>query len=145
MNNAITVLKDKYSAGLYQVNTEVNIDELSNWCQAQNFRFFHIDGQAVKTKIDFLCVIAQVMNFPTYFGNNWDAFEECMADLEWCKSQGYVLLYTHPEHFAQHEPAQWTTAIAIFQSTIAHWQKAEVPMYIFLTTHGVVSSELEIL
>lgn len=30
--------------------------------------------------------------FPPYFGNNWDALEECLADLAWLPGQAYVLV-----------------------------------------------------
>jgi len=32
------------------------------------------------------------MHFPDYFGSNWDALDECLADLDWLDLPGYVLL-----------------------------------------------------
>jgi hypothetical protein len=31
-------------------------------------------------------------NSPDYFGNNWDALEECLHDLTWAPASGYVLI-----------------------------------------------------
>ncbi|WP_083389754.1 barstar family protein [Trichormus sp. NMC-1] len=31
------------------------------------------------------------MEIPTYFGANWDAFDECITDLTWCPAQRYVI------------------------------------------------------
>lgn len=34
------------------------------------------------------------LQFPSYFGYNWAAFDECLGDLMWLPATGYVLLIT---------------------------------------------------
>ena len=31
------------------------------------------------------------LQFPHYYGNNWDAFDECIHDLEWLYADEYVI------------------------------------------------------
>jgi RNAse (barnase) inhibitor barstar len=38
--------------------------------------------------------VAAAFQFPLYFGKNWAALDECLADLEWMPSEGYVLLFS---------------------------------------------------
>ncbi len=45
----------------------------------------------VRSKQKLLGIIAKQLNFPRYFGWNWDAFEECLRDLSW---------YTEPRKIA---------------------------------------------
>ena len=45
----------------------------------------------VSTKTELLRVVAECMKFPDYFGYNWDALDECLRDMEWCPSRGYIL------------------------------------------------------
>ena len=35
---------------------------------------------------------AAALQFPYYFGENWNAFDECLADLEWLPGEAYVVL-----------------------------------------------------
>ena len=35
--------------------------------------------------------VAAAWQFPPYFGENWDALDECLADLEWLRASAYVL------------------------------------------------------
>ncbi len=45
-------------------------------------------------KRDLLTVLAHGLEFPKYFGWNWDAFEECLRDLSWIEeSQRIILLH----------------------------------------------------
>jgi hypothetical protein len=45
----------------------------------------------VRSKQPLLAALACQLNFPDYFGHNWDAFEECVRDLSWLPA-GRVML-----------------------------------------------------
>lgn len=40
-----------------------------------------IDFKDVKGIYDMFEIISTAMDFPDYFGNNWDAFGDCMTDI----------------------------------------------------------------
>lgn len=93
---------------------------------------FYIDGRAIADKQTFLTAGAQAMQFPAYFGRNWDAFEECITELTWLPAPGYVLLYDMMARFANADPKEWATAKSILEDTIAYWQKQSIPFYVLL-------------
>ena len=53
-----------------------------------------ISGKKCKTKAGLLDEFSRVFSFPDYFGHNWDALEECLADLDWVPAKGYLVLVT---------------------------------------------------
>ncbi|MEO8341529.1 MAG: barstar family protein, partial [Nitrospirota bacterium] len=53
-----------------------------------------IKGRHCKTSENLFTEFARALEFPDYFGHNWDALEECLVDLEWLPARGYILLIT---------------------------------------------------
>jgi hypothetical protein len=81
----------------------VNLDRVSWECvhfvKARSLKtpagvvVFALDGATVKSQADLFSCIAHAMMFPSYFGHNWDALDECLADMSWLPGPaGYVLL-----------------------------------------------------
>jgi RNAse (barnase) inhibitor barstar len=128
----LAVLNGKKSPGIYELTEDISLEELSQLCQSNSCQLFYIDGQAIRSKSAFMEAFAKGMNFPSYFGNNWDAFEECLTDLDWCLSSKYIIIYDHLNNFAQAEPQQWEVARDIFQSAVDYWADTDTPLYIFL-------------
>jgi RNAse (barnase) inhibitor barstar len=145
MDKLIAVLNGERSPGLYRVTTEVNIDELSSLCQEYGFQLFYINGKNVTSKAEFFKAYAETMNFPDYFGYNWDAFNDCINDLNWLSADEYILLYTQPESFANNNPSEWSIALDVLQEAVEYWRETDTPMYVLLKTDSLALDELEVL
>ena len=59
-------------------------------------RYFFLDGSKIADKESFFKAIALAMDFPDYFGHNWDALRECLNDLSWIKEERKVLIWVDP-------------------------------------------------
>jgi RNAse (barnase) inhibitor barstar len=89
-------------------------------------KVFYLDGKKIHSKETFLSKAAEAMQFPTYFGANWDAFDECITDLTWCPAGRYVILYDHADIFAQAEPTQYQIALDILNSAKEYWEANKI-------------------
>lgn len=52
-----------------------------------------IDGKDCPNKKALFSTISSKLQFPNFFGNNWDAFNDCFNELEWLHSSQYVLFF----------------------------------------------------
>jgi hypothetical protein len=83
-----------------------------------------IRGQKSRTTADFFNECAAALQFPSYFGENWDAFEECLTDLEWLSGDAYVLLITNSSHLLDKEPAeQLHLLLQVLNETGQEWNQ----------------------
>ena len=81
-----------------------------------------IDGARIRDKETFLEEFARELKFPDYFGNNWDAFEECMKDLAWLQAEGVLLIYRDSGSFRNSCPDEWTIASGILLDAVEYWE-----------------------
>ncbi|HUI65932.1 MAG TPA: barstar family protein [Bacteroidota bacterium] len=80
-----------------------------------------IRGRDCTTKADLLKEFARALDFPSYFGGNWDALEDCLTDLEWLSSESFVLVLTNADLILRNDPESWRTLASVLQSAAAHW------------------------
>jgi hypothetical protein len=93
---------------------------------------FYLDGREIRDKQSFLRKVAEVMQFPDYFGYNWDALWDCITDLDWCPAARYILIYDYPEAFSKAEPEEWKMANDILRSAVEYWQGTDTPLEVLL-------------
>ncbi|MEV3978205.1 barstar family protein [Nonomuraea sp. NPDC049758] len=74
------------------------------------------DAGIMTTLEDFFEVVADGLSFPDYFGHNWPAFDECLADVyEWLSVRTLVLLFVNSEMLLSHDQADLPTLIRIIE------------------------------
>jgi hypothetical protein len=61
---------------------------LSSLAGSLGFDAVRIDLAACSDKTSFLGQMAEALAFPNWFGQNWDAFFDCLADLSWRPARG---------------------------------------------------------
>jgi RNAse (barnase) inhibitor barstar len=134
-----SLLKDK-NGGMYKLQSAPVVKDIEKQVKAAKFAFFHIGGQKIERREQFLNHVATAMHFPDYFGNNWDALEDCLTDLSWLDAEGFVILYDHIDAFATHSPGHFDTAREIFASAVDAWREQGKPMFVLL--HGMAGDNL---
>ena len=87
MGKLLDRLQDASRSGVYRA---ARVDEIEDAVQASKLRLVKIPYGEEKI---LLKNIAAALNFPHWFGGNWDALEDCLGDLSWSKAAGHVLLF----------------------------------------------------
>jgi RNAse (barnase) inhibitor barstar len=68
---------------------------------------------------------AASLQFPYYFGENWDALDECLRDLDWLSGDAYVLILLDASRILSSEDrAQLPTLIRVLKRARDEWSQA---------------------
>ena len=92
-------------------------------------KLIRVSLKDVHDKQSLLDAIASALDFPEWFGRNWDALEDCLTDLSWKKASGYVLLLEHSAEFARRLPHELAVAIEVFESVAEYWDERDKPFW----------------
>jgi RNAse (barnase) inhibitor barstar len=116
------IFSDFRASGVFRLEGDISTKKLEETIKQGGLAFFLLDGTKIHNKEQFLKEAAERLQFPDYFGANWDAFEDCLTDMSWHEADGYVILYDNFEAFAEHSPDQFHTALEIFKQSTEFWR-----------------------
>ncbi len=71
-------------------------------------------------KEKLLGVLARKLRFPSYFGHNWDALDECLRDLSWQGGRGRVVIVHEGWPFSPSSPSLATYLAILADAVAAH-------------------------
>ncbi len=80
--------------------------------------------------------LSQTMKFPDYFGNNWDALEECLNDMEWLPAKGYVIQFKNADLFAKNRHSDFAVFVRIVRSVSASWKARNVDFVLIVESNN---------
>jgi hypothetical protein len=85
-------------------------------------------------KQELLRGIAAAMDFPRWFGENWDALEDCLSDLSWRKAKGHVLVFEHAT-----AGDDFGVLVDVLRSTAEYWAAHGTAFFaVFIDPAGVL-------
>ncbi|QXJ23042.1 barstar family protein [Actinomadura graeca] len=137
------LLAGRVNPGVYQWTTRPapDADSGTSWrerAERAGWRGFHLDGHHVRDKEAFLRLCAEVFDFPEWFGGNWDALADCLADLSWTSARhSRVVLYESWPELAEAEPESFRTVLDVFADAVEVWRDTPTPMTVILSSVGV--------
>ena len=91
-----------------------------------------IDLDGCRDKAELLERTASALAFPQWFGGNWDALYDCLADLGWRSAPGHLLVFEHAGDLRREAPEVFDTAVAVLNDAAATWDRRGVPFRAFL-------------
>jgi hypothetical protein len=85
--------------------------------------WMELDTGAARNKTQLLASCARDLQFPDWFGGNWDALADCLQDLSWRPAPGHVVLWRGASGFASAAPGDFATALEIFRDAAIYWKE----------------------
>jgi RNAse (barnase) inhibitor barstar len=83
-----------------------------------------IRGAKSRSAADFFNECAAALQFPDYFGENWDALDECLRDLEWLPGDAYLLVLTDADLLLDRDADELGTLLKLLEHAANEWAKA---------------------
>ncbi|MBF0527890.1 MAG: barstar family protein [Deltaproteobacteria bacterium] len=142
MKKLESLLSRRETSGVYGLEGDWPLDQLKAMTVRHDCSFFHLDGRNIDNKEDFLRQMAETLAFPGYFGNNWDALADCLTDMSWHETQGYVVLIESPDRLAKSVPEDFAVLLDVFQETADFWRMHDKAWYVLFGGRGVESLDL---
>jgi RNAse (barnase) inhibitor barstar len=80
-----------------------------------------LDAGRMRTRDGLFDEFASRLQFPDYFGRNWDSFSELLADLSWLGGAAYAIVVEHAERLLDEEPGQLPQFLDLVDHVAAEW------------------------
>jgi RNAse (barnase) inhibitor barstar len=101
-------------------------------CKENGFYVVAIDAGDISNEESLFATIAAAMNFPVYFGMNWDALSDLLRDLSWLSPKG-VLVVLEDSKALWREPALSGNLIELWLFCAEAWAKSDIPFHLAFT------------
>lgn len=69
---------------------------------------------------------AAALQFPYYFGHNWDAFEECLGDLSWVRAPDVQIIISNADAVLLKHPRDFLTFATVLTARAAGQPRLDV-------------------
>ena len=123
------LLRDPARSGVYRLpETAAWVSQIS----ATDYAVWRVDLGKVRSKAGLLAVLATTLEFPDWFGHNWDALQDCLTDLSWRPAPGYVVVLENCGGLAASAPETFATTLEVFRDAARWWAGEQVPFWVFV-------------
>lgn len=129
------VLRDIARAGVYHTPQQ-GMGDLLAASEASGFSICRIDLAPVRDKAALFERLATALEFPDWFGHNWDALADCLGDLSWLPADGYLILLEHCDSFRTRHSGDFATALQVFAAAAEAWRDERVPFWVLVDMHA---------
>ena len=125
-------LMDPSRSGVYRTRV---LNDLLDVVGQGDFDFVRISLQDNESKDAMLKAIAAALGFPRWFGGNWDALEDCLADLSWRPSKPHLLVF---EKYTVND--DFGILLDVLAATAEYWSERGKPFFaVFIDPHRTLS------
>ena len=92
----------------------------------------YLRGGRCQTDEEFFREISASFQFPKYFGNNWNALNDCLCDLDWLRFTKIFIVLDDFEYAFQRDPEGKALILKSLTFMIRDWQTKNTEVEVWL-------------
>lgn len=115
MSGLAGILAGHTAPDVFEWQAAFEPSDVAHTVEHAGWSFGYVDGWLAQTKTEFLDAIARALNFPAYYGRNFDALVDCLRDVGGVTDNGVVLLWDGWSTLAADDPLAFTTALSVLK------------------------------
>jgi len=136
MSKLLQRLSDPAKSGVYRT---ARSDDILAALRGSNLTLARVDVAGATGKEALLARIAKALAFPRWFGGNWDALEESLADLAFSGTSGCVAVFEGADGLAEADRAELCEVLSVAAQT---WKERGRPFFAVLVNGPPALAEL---
>lgn len=129
-NHYAALLAKLQHASVYHMPADGETDLVAA-AEQNGFAVFRVELAYVQDKGELLKAVGAAMDFPEWYGHNWDALLDCLADLGWRPAEGYVVILEHCDGIHGRAEADFVQALQVFEAAANEWREQGIPFWCF--------------
>jgi hypothetical protein len=122
------ILTDAEKSGVYHL-PHMDKKQVVLAAKAAGLAAFRINLAKAGNKEQLLTAIAKAMKFPDWFGHNFDALADCVADMSWKQADGYLVLLEHCDGIHGKAEEDFLGTLEIFGRAADEWREQGIPFW----------------
>ena len=111
------LLSGRRPPDVYRLVTTTRADKVANAARAEGWTTWILTGEPT-TKAGLLVAAATAMEFPAWFGHNWDALADCLTEVA-TEAPGGLLVWPDAGALAAAAPDEWAVALDVLRRAVA--------------------------
>jgi len=115
MSGLAAVLAGRHTPGVHRWASALDVADVRHAVEHAGWAFGYVDGSGVESSRETLRAIGEALAFPSHYGVNLDALNDCLRDL----SGPTVLLWEAWGTLALADPARFATIVELLGSVAA--------------------------
>lgn len=127
--DAAQLLRDLDQANVY-VTDDDTARALFHAGPSAGFNVYRIDLSQARTEQELLRILGKALHFPDWYGGNWDALADSLADMSWNEADGYLIIFQRSEVLRKNFPDAHATFVKLLQETVKSWQTQNVAFWV---------------
>ena len=118
MSGLAAVLAGNEAPGIHLWHGAFDVDDVRHTVEHAGWAFGHVDGWTVAdSKSGLLAAIGEALDFPDYYGQNFDALADCLHDVG-RGAAGVVLLWDGWGTLARSDERAFSIALSVLGSRV---------------------------